>query len=756
MPRKGFLTVYKVGAFRFDEAATPATLTPITGLPSATANGPVFRIELARSKSNPMVMYAGVGIDDSTSPAEEAGHAEVWRSMDGGTTWSQIANAPDYCADQCMYDNVVEIDPTNPAIAYFGGSTCSVYKLTNGTGAGTWAVVSLPANTQCTGGNWTRGFVHSDAHAITFLPNDANTVFVASDGGLAKTTNGGTSWSHLNTGISTLQFYDICVDPNDDTIAIGGLQDNGFAQRPTTGTFWRNFQTGDGTSCVMNLADPTAANRFALSSTQFYAVGYRTSLTGALQQSFVAGPNCTGAAPCGEPTAFVAPLANDPSVPRTVYAGTNRLYRSTTGGATQASWRAISGDLTSGQMISCTSGRTRSDVITAIAVAPSSSQRIYVGTYSGRISTTGDNGTTWSNVTKAPLPGRFISSIAVDPSKPETVYVGYSGFNMVTPQSPGHIYRSTDAGATWSRFDMGLDPLDLPVSSLRTHDKSSDIVYAGHDLGVVATGDGGKTWEPIGTGFPNVAVSTLRYHAKTAKLFAATHGRSAWSIQFTPGVSAVPPMLTFTTKPGVNPAPQTLTVVNADHFGSTLQFTAAVAAAGTWASLNPTTGSTIGSAGQPLTVSVAVGAMGIGEYDTSITVTGMGANPASLVVPVHLSVTMSGIAPDAGVVSDAGPRPDGGTTGAGGSTGAGGATGTGGAVGTGGGATGTSTTATGTSTGSGGGTTTGGTTTGGAPPAGDDSGCGCRVARNVSAWRALVGLGLALAFARRRRRTRAS
>ena len=61
MPRKGFLTVYKVGAFRFDEAANPATLTPVAGLPSATANGPVFRIELAQSKSNPMIMYAGVG-----------------------------------------------------------------------------------------------------------------------------------------------------------------------------------------------------------------------------------------------------------------------------------------------------------------------------------------------------------------------------------------------------------------------------------------------------------------------------------------------------------------------------------------------------------------------------------------------------------------------------------------------------------------------------------------------------------------------
>jgi photosystem II stability/assembly factor-like uncharacterized protein len=751
MPRKGFVTEYAVGAFHYDESTTPPTLTPIASLPSATSNGPIFRIELARSKSNPMVMYAGVGIDDSMGPADEAGHAEVFRSMDGGDTFTQIANAPDYCADQCMYDNVVEIDPTNPGTAYFGGSTCSVYKLTNGTANGTWSVASLPAGMQCTGQNWTRGFVHSDAHAIV-MPTDGNTVFVASDGGLAKTTNGGTSWTHLNTGISTLQFYDICVDPNDDTMVIGGLQDNGFAQRPTTGTFWKNFQTGDGTSCVMDLADPKG-NGFMLSTTQFYAVGYRTSLTGALQQSFVAGPNCMGAAPCGDPTAFVAPLVNDPSTPRTVYAGTNKVYRSTTAGFPANSWRAISGDLTTGQMISCTSGKTRSDVITAITVAPSSSQRIYVGTYSGRISTSSDGGTTWNNVTKAPLPNRYASSIAVDPSKPEVVYVSFSGFSSVTPGSPGHIYRSTDAGMTWSRFDMGLDPLDLPINSVRTHDKSSDIIYAGHDLGVVATGDGGKTWETVGTGFPNVAVSTVRYYAKGSKLYAATHGRSAWSIQFTPGVTAVPAMLSFVTKPGVNPAPQTLTVVNADHFGTTLQFSADVAAMGTWASLNPTSGSALGAVGQPLSVAVAVGTMGIGEYDTSITVTGMGgATPATLAVPVHLSITMSGMAPDAG--SDASVAPDGGTTtGGAGATGGGGSTGAGGAVGTGGGGpTGTA----GTSSGSG--TTTAGATTGGGPGGpSQDTGCGCRVSRASWSGRSLFALGLALAFGwRRRRASRAS
>ena len=196
-------------------------------------------------------------------------------------------------------------------------------------------------------------------------------------------------------------------------------------------------------------------------------------------------------------------------------------------------------------------------------------------------------------------------------------------------------------------------------------------------------------------------------------------------------------MLHFTTKPGVNPAPQTFNVINGDTFGSTLNFTAAVATAGTWASLNPGTGKTLGSVGQPITVSVAVGAMGIGEYDTSITVTGMNTMPATVTLPVHLSVTASGIVPDAG--SDASSGPDGGPAGTGGAMGAGGGSGSGGSVNTGGAA---------------GSVGPAGTTTGGRGPSGEDSGCGCRVGGGTSGGRALFVAALAVLASLRRRSER--
>src|SRR5262249_9006901 len=154
----------------------------------------------------------------------------------------------------------------------------------------------------------------------------------------------------------------------------------------------------------------------------FAFIERRTSLNGAPQQVFAAGQGCTGSA-CGDRVAFVPPITNDPSVPRNVYVGTYRVWRSTNGGASAGSFQPISPHLTSGRQITCSSGRIRDDVLTAIAVAPSSSQRIYTGSYTGRVYTTANGGTSWTNVTKSPLPGRFVSGIAVDATSPDTVYV---------------------------------------------------------------------------------------------------------------------------------------------------------------------------------------------------------------------------------------------------------------------------------------------------------------------------------------------
>ena len=61
-----------------------------------------------------------------------------------------------------------------------------------------------------------------------FDPSNPNVFYVGNDGGIYKTTNGGSTWVTLNTTLSITQFYSgISLHPTNPDIAMGGTQDNG-------------------------------------------------------------------------------------------------------------------------------------------------------------------------------------------------------------------------------------------------------------------------------------------------------------------------------------------------------------------------------------------------------------------------------------------------------------------------------------------------------------------------------------------------
>jgi len=74
-------------------------------------------------------------------------------------------------------------------------------------------------------------------------------------------------------------------------------------------------------------------------------------------------------------------------------------------------------------------------------------------------------------------------SIAVDPSDSSTLYLGTTGQG---------VFRSRDAGLTWSVSASGLQ--DSAVRSLAVDPLSSSVLYAGTPTGVFRSVDGGETW----------------------------------------------------------------------------------------------------------------------------------------------------------------------------------------------------------------------------------------------------------------------
>jgi photosystem II stability/assembly factor-like uncharacterized protein len=128
---------------------------------------------------------------------------------------------------------------------------------------------------------------------------------------------------------------------------------------------------------------------------------------------------------------------------------------------------------------------------------------IYVGTASGGVWKSDDDGTTFKPVfDKNPV--QSIGTVAMDPSNPRTVWVGTGESWTRNSVSVGNgIYRSDDGGETWS--NMGLAASER-ISEILVHPKNGNVVYAcvpgrlwsdSADRGLYKTDDGGKTWSLI-------------------------------------------------------------------------------------------------------------------------------------------------------------------------------------------------------------------------------------------------------------------
>ncbi|RQV94255.1 hypothetical protein EH220_07360, partial [bacterium] len=458
------------------------------GMPSATSMG---RIELDISPSNPDIIYAGV----SQTISSGAGLYGIYRSTDGGASWTQQATSPNMYSGQGWYNLVIAVDPLNPNTVYSSG--LDLYKSTDG------------------GVNWTRKtywsyptthswYAHADHHALAFKPGNNNHILIGTDGGCFYTENAGDNWEDRNTGLVTFQFYGICNDALQPLVAFGGTQDNGTVKYSAS-PYWASVYGGDGGYCNV---DPTNSLIVYCTTQRGY---HRRSVNGGI--SFTTIMNGIG-----ETGAWVTPRVFDPTNPNTLYTGTTKVYKTTNRGDL---WTAISESL-------------YSTYISTIAVAPSNPNVIYIGYEGGgRVFRTTNGGTTW-NAVYSGLPSRYVTRVAVDPSNADIAWATVSGY------SGGHVWKTTNGGSSWTNQSTGLP--DIPVNDIVIDLNNPSIMYVGTDLGVYQSTNGGASWSDFSNGMPNVVVDDLDLHPTTGVLRAGTHGRGMWETSTgTPTVSMITP-----------------------------------------------------------------------------------------------------------------------------------------------------------------------------------------------------------------------
>ncbi|HEX5887611.1 MAG TPA: Ig-like domain-containing protein [Pyrinomonadaceae bacterium] len=488
--------------------------------------------------------------------------------------------------NQGWYDNVIAVDPTDENKVWAGG--VDLFRSDNG--GANWGVASYwwfqgngtPPN------NGDPQLVHADNHVLVFHPNyngsTNQTLLIGNDGGIYKTDNANTGnvgypggatpgggaitpsspicgaafapgapftvpspviWGPLNNGYAVTQFYHGLPYPNGQTY-FGGTQDNG-TNRGTDAAgpnAWARINGGDGGYVAVN---PANTNTIFFETT---GLSLRRSTNGGASSASV----ISGIA--GDVFPFITVFRMDPNTPTRLWIGGRFMWR-TDNNATN--WTRTSNAQQTGGSI------------TAMAIAPGNSNIVINGAASGQLRRTTVgltanaasvlNSTWLQSFTPRGNGNGTISWVEYDPTNANNVWATISTFNG-TPNangtSAGHVFKSTNGGATWTLADGTQTPgnvnaiPDIPAHSVVVDPNDNQRIYVGTDLGVFVSLDGGANWARETTGFSNTVVESMTAvnNNGVTTLFAFTHGRGAFKVTIPASCATVSPTTQAFFSPG--------------------------------------------------------------------------------------------------------------------------------------------------------------------------------------------------------------
>jgi photosystem II stability/assembly factor-like uncharacterized protein len=536
------------GIFRSADGGETWARVTGNGLPTGTMG----RIAMDFARSNPTVIYAQIEVapdreprvaarpvvqqSPGEQPAPDPQSSGVWRSDDGGRSWSFMSNNN----VRPMYFSIIRADPTNPDIVYTGG--VQAYKSVDG--GRTWETL--------------RGFGHVDHHAIWINPRDGSHVMLGNDGSIDISYDEAATWESLRTW-SVGQPYHASVDMQRPYNVCTGLQDNGSWCGPSsmrTGPIlaqdWFRIGGGDG---FYTAIDPTDANVIYWESQNgnINRVNLRDGSGGSIRPRPPTQQNPTTnivpAPPVGTQVRWNwnTPFMLSPHNPSVVLAGGNRLFRSYDRGATwvmsqdltkqlDRNTRAIMGmrldtpscsRLLRGEpcILSRNDGVGTYGTIVSIAESPIVPGIIWVGTDDGNIQVSRDGGATWAEVGRN-VPGGtkeyYVSRVEASWHDPATAYVSIDGHrsNDMAP----YVYVTRDFGRSWQGLAVGL-PQFGNVNTVRQDPRNPNLLYAGTEFGFFISIDEGRTWKRLMNNLATVRVDDVLVHPRENDLVLATHGR---------------------------------------------------------------------------------------------------------------------------------------------------------------------------------------------------------------------------------------
>lgn len=292
--------------------------------------------------------------------------------------------------------------------------------------------------------------------AVAVNPKNANTILVgAAGGGIWRTHDAGRSWESVSDELPTQAMGALVIDPIDTSVVYAGTGEASYAQRTFDGGGM--FKSTDG-------------------GTTWFEIGRGTLPPYGRASDMVINPLDTrelfAAIPDG--------VRNPDSI---------GVYRSRDAGAT---WSLV------------LTGRMSDIVIDPVnpAVLYTHSSAVFGGGTAARygMHKTTDGGETWFALDVGvvdSLMGR--TSIGICDARPDVLYIGVSQITGGDTTPLLGVFKSTDAGATWTKLTV---PFDYMTSQgwydniMGVHPENPDIVYAG-GVKLIFSTDGGASWTRV-------------------------------------------------------------------------------------------------------------------------------------------------------------------------------------------------------------------------------------------------------------------
>jgi len=511
------------GIFKsIDGGTTWAQLT--NGLP------PVLEANIAIAPSNPQVIYAMVA---TVNPAGGSGPVSFYKSSDGGAHWTLRTRIPGSsaslgdttaaAADPRPLGRIgggdlppITVDPKNENVIY----SASIVMWRTEDGGTTWSAVRGSPG----GDDYQRIWIH---------PTDPNLILAVSDQGAVISSNRGASWSNWYTQPTAAVYhvtadnafpYRVCSGQQDSgSLCVASRSDDG----QITFHDWHPANIQEYGMGAPDPRDPEVV--FGSARTGVSRYDRRTGQTTPVGPDVVQRGDSFGRNVRTMPLIW-SPV--NPSVlyytSNAVWKSTDHAQTWTriSPDLARQTW-AIP---TSAGRYARGVTPTPRGAITALSPSPRSSAVLWAGTDDGNIQVTMNGGATWKNVTPSGVqPWMRIFNIDAGHFDPLTAYAAANTLRI--DDSRPHFWRTHDGGRTWTEINTGIAP-NAVANSIREDPRVRGLLYAATDAQVWVSFDDGASWQSLRLNMPAISVRDIQVKDDStclcADLIAGTHGRGFW------------------------------------------------------------------------------------------------------------------------------------------------------------------------------------------------------------------------------------